>query len=131
MGHKVLPQALAKAPTPSRSNAEGLTRKKRASREMLTRRVAGDHPVAPTRSESAPLGSENQAAGDVLKAELSAAFGCKTAEVAFNLLEQVMALEHPTTTMEPARVDTMRMNRGIAMLGELQPVTATEAMLAA
>ena len=41
-----------------------------------------------------------------------------------------MALDHPTTTMEPERINTMRMN-AIAMLGELQPATATEAMLAA
>ena len=61
---------------------------------------------------------------------LSAALGCKTSETALALLGQVMALEHATTTMEPERIDTMRMN-AIAMLGELQPATATEAMLAA
>jgi hypothetical protein len=61
---------------------------------------------------------------------LSAALGCKTSETALALLGQVMALEHPTTTMEPERINTIRMN-AIAVLAELQPATATEAMLAA
>ena len=87
--------------------------------------------LVPASSASAiTRGSDHQAAGDTFKGMLSAAFGCKTSETALALLGQVMALEHPTTTMEPERINTMRMN-AIAMLAELQPTTATEAMLAA
>jgi hypothetical protein len=46
------------------------------------------------------------------------------------LLAQVLALDHPTTKVEPDRINTMRMT-AVAMLGEFQPATATEAMLAA
>ena len=74
--------------------------------------------------------SRDQAAGDKFKLALSATFGCKTSETAMALLAQIMALDHPTTETEPERINTVRMN-AIAMLGELQPTTATEALLAA
>jgi hypothetical protein len=93
--------------------------------------IDGENPLAPASSASAiRRSSANQSAGDTFKVALSAAFGCKTSETALALLGQVMALEHATTTMEPERIDTMRMN-AMAMLAELQPATATEAMLAA
>ena len=102
-----------------------------ASRHLLTHRGDCDNRLTPASSASAiTRGSDHQAAVDTFKGMLTAALGCKTSETALALLEQVMALDHPTTTMEPERINTMRMN-AIAMLGELQPATATEAMLAA
>ena len=61
---------------------------------------------------------------------MSAALGCKTSETALALIDQIVKLEHPTTTMDPARINTLQMS-AIAALGELQPATATEALLAA
>ncbi len=129
MRRNVLPQA--KAPVPSKANPGVLTLKEGASRDLLTRRGDGDNRLVPASSESAiTRSSDQQAAGDVFKSMLSTALGTKTSEVALSLLEQVIQLEHPTTTMEPARINTIRMN-AMAMLLEMQTTTATEAMLAA
>lgn len=126
---KVLPQAPAKASIPSRANSGVVTLKEGASWDLLTRRGAGDNRLLPASSESVPTPSaENQAAVVVFKAKLAGAFGCKTSETALVLLEQIMALEHPTTTMEPERTDTLL--NAIALVAELQPATATEALLA-
>ena len=131
MRHKVLPQVPANAPIPSDANPGVVTLKDGASCDQLTRRVDGDNRLVPASSASAITRSpDHQAAGDRFKSGLSAAFGCKTSETALALLGQVMALDHPTTKMEPERINTIRMN-AIAMLGEMQPTTATEAMLAA
>lgn len=131
MRHKVLRQALAQAPTSPRADPGLVTLKEGPSRDLLTRRRAGDNRLVPTGSECATTPSAgNQAAGDVFKAKLADSFGCRTSETALALLEQIVALEHPTTTMEPARVNTLWTN-AIAMLAELQPATATEALLAA
>ena len=131
MRSEVLPQVPAKTPTPLKANPGALTLKDGASRDQLTRRMDGDNRLVPASSASAiTRSSDHQAAGDTFKGMLSAALGCKTSETALALLGQVMALEHPTTTMKPERINTMRMN-AIAMLAELQPATATEAMLAA
>lgn len=119
--------ASSKAPIPSKANPGVVTLKDGASRDQLTRCVDGDNRLSS--ASAITLGSASQTAGDAFKAKLSAALGCKTSETALALLEQVMALEHPTTTMDPARINTIWMN-AIAMLAELQPTTATEAMLA-
>ena len=85
----------------------------------------------PPSSASAITGSSApQSAFDAFKRELSAALGCKTSEVALSLLGQVIALEHPTTTMEPERINTIRMN-AIALLCELRPTAPIEGLLAA
>ena len=130
MRYKPLPQP-ANGPISSKANPGVPTLNDGASRHLLRHRGDGDNRLTPASSASAiTRDSDHQAAGDTFKGMLSAAFGCKTSETALALLGQVMALDHPTTTMEPERINTMRMN-AIAMLGELQPATATEAMLAA
>lgn len=50
--------------------------------------------------------------------------------MAFALLDQIIAIEHPTETMDSERINSLQM-KAIATLAELQPATATEAMLAA
>jgi hypothetical protein len=129
--HKVPPQVTANAPNPSNAKPGVVTLKDGASRDGLARRGDGANRLVPASSASAMTrGADHQTAHDTFKSKLSDALGCKTSETALALLEQVMALEHPTTTMDPARVNTIWMN-AIAMLTELQPATATEAMLAA
>ena len=131
MRRRVLPDAAAKRPRASKGRPRVLALQNDASREMLTRDGRGANQLVPANSASAiTRSSDHQAAGDTFKDMLSGALGCKTSETALALLGQVMALEHPTTTMEPERINTIRMN-AIAVLGELQPATATEAMLAA
>lgn len=119
MRHKVLPQVPAKELNPSKANPGVVTS------------GDGDNRLVPASSASAiTRSSDRQAAGDVFKAKLSAALGCKTSETALALIDQIVKLDHPTTTMDPARLNTLQMN-AIAMLAELQPTTATEALLAA
>jgi len=62
-----------------------------------------------------------------------AALGCKTPEVASAMLEQLIALERPCrdpTALPTAQLDSALMT-ATATLAELQPATATEALLAA
>ena len=121
----------ARALTVSTANPGVVALKDGAARDLPTHRGDRDKALAPVGSACATTsGSEHQTAGDRFKSGLSVAFGCKTSETALALLGQVMALDHPTTKMEPERINTMRMN-AIAVLGELQPTSATEAMLAA
>ena len=113
---KLLPQVPAKTPTPSKANPGAVTLKEGASRDLPTRHGDGDNGLVPASSASAiARGSDHQAASDTFKGMLNAALGCKTSETALALLGQVMALEHPTTKMEPERINTIRMN-AIAML---------------
>jgi hypothetical protein len=61
----------------------------------------------------------------------NAALGCKTSSVALALLAQMVRLEHQNPeTMSEAQVDTA-LTQATALLAELHPTTATEAMLAA
>jgi hypothetical protein len=62
--------------------------------------------------------------------DMNAALGCKTSEVALALLAQVVSLEHATfTAADEATVDRL-LASATASLAELDPKTATEAMLA-
>lgn len=57
------------------------------------------------------------------------AIGCKTSEVALTLLAQLVSLEHPTgTAADPQMESTVA--KAMATLAELEPTTATEALLA-
>ena len=97
---------------------------------MLTRqRRDANRSVLATSAYATTHDSDHQAASDRFKGMLSAALGCKTSETALALLGQVIALDHPTTKTEPEHINTIRMS-AIAVLAELQPTTATEAMLA-
>ena len=62
--------------------------------------------------------------------QLNAEVGCKTSEVALALLAQIVSLENPPAAASQERVDTLIAN-AMAMLAELQPTNATEALLAA
>jgi hypothetical protein len=62
--------------------------------------------------------------------DMNAALGCKTSDVALALLAQIVGLEHASlTTAEDATVDRL-LASATASLAELEPKTATEAMLA-
>jgi hypothetical protein len=77
------------------------------------------------------LGTGEDSTPPSVEDQCNAAMGCKTSEVALTLLAQVVQLEHPDlATLPEAQVDTLLTN-ATAMLAELQPATATEAMLAA
>ncbi len=119
MRHKVLPPVPAETPNSSKADPGVVT-----CGDADNRLVPTSSPSAITRS------ADHQAAGDVFKEKLSAALGCKTSETALALIDQIVKLEHPATTMDPARINALQMS-AIAALGELQPCTATEAMLAA
>lgn len=58
------------------------------------------------------------------------ALGCKTSEVALTLLCQVVRLENPDRSASEEKIHALLMN-ATAMLAELEPKTATEALLAA
>lgn len=60
----------------------------------------------------------------------NAALGCKTSEVAMALLVQVVGIERPAPNASEEVVDHALMS-ATAMVAELEPATATEAMLAA
>ena len=60
-----------------------------------------------------------------------AALGCKTTELALGLLRQIVLVLDPTDTAPKDAETTDRvLARATALIGELQPTTATEALLA-
>lgn len=61
---------------------------------------------------------------------LNSAIGCRTSAVANTLLAQVVTLEHGTEDIPSAKA-TELLTKATAMLAELRPTNATEAMLAA
>ncbi len=73
--------------------------------------------------------SFNGAEVAAVKERLSAAIGCKTPEVAFALLDDILRLDRGAAAAEPKRANELLMN-ALAMLVELRPTTATEALLA-
>lgn len=73
--------------------------------------------------------STNDGRGDVLTAKLTKAYGCKTIETALCLVNQIAALDHPSMSMDPGRLAELRVT-AMAQVGELQPASAIEAMLA-
>lgn len=131
MKRKVMPPAPVKPPSIARAKPRVTTRGRANSPHPLAPIGAGDHRVQPARSDAAGTrGAGEPAAVVSFKAKLGAALGCKTSEMAFALLDQVIEIEHPTKTMDPERINTLQM-KAIATLAELEPATATEAMLAA
>jgi hypothetical protein len=60
----------------------------------------------------------------------NAMLGCKTSEVASALLAQVVKLEHPAASYSEEHMHTLLV-QAAAMLAELEPQTATQALLAA
>ena len=76
-------------------------------------------------------GPHDQATVESLIDQSNTALGCKTSEVALHLLSQIVELEHVNMeTASDQKVETLLL-RATAMLAELQPKTATEALLAA
>jgi hypothetical protein len=126
MRHKVVRQP-AKAATWSEANQDqAASMGGRVSRDLLSRH---EMPLAASRSTGTPSSAEDQAAVLAFKERLSTAIGCKTSEVAFALLGDILRLDCPSTTADPKRTNELLMN-ALAMLVELQPTTATEAILA-
>ena len=111
-----VPGAVAQAPTLSGATPNVVPAAEGASGEVLARRHADGVPAS---SAIAPR-SDNQTPGDMFKAKLSAALGCKTSETALALLEQIVALEHTTT--QPERATAVLMT-AMAQVVELQPCT--------
>jgi len=62
---------------------------------------------------------------------MNAAVGCKTSEVRSAILAQVVMIQHPDLADVPSDDRIGAYLRAMAMLGELQPRTATESLLAA
>lgn len=123
-----VPQIGASAQSPD----EGQVTMKKSKAEDLLQRL-GAHPgssalLPPASDGDAPAVSSELATST--EGRWNAALGCKTSEVALAILAQVTALEHPKHTDSDERVDKSLMN-ATAMLAELQPTTATEALLAA
>jgi hypothetical protein len=75
--------------------------------------------------------ADSQAGPASVEDQHNAVLGCRTTEVALHLMSQIIGLDHPQheETMSSTQVDTM-FKKATAMLAELQPTTATEAMLA-
>jgi hypothetical protein len=82
--------------------------------------LAGDSVAAP---DVAPTATAEE--------HLNAAVGCKTNQVALALLAQIMQLEHENLPAASEEQLDKGMLSATAMLAELQPTNATEAMLAA
>lgn len=73
------------------------------------------------------------ATGASVEAHLNAVLGCKTTEMALGVLAQVVDIEDPNRAQimgSQEQVDRI-MSKAIASLAELEPATATEALLAA
>lgn len=122
------------APT---SELRVLSIKKTSSLDLLRRLGDGAASLLPSGPESpaaltaGALNTDDQATTPSVEDRLNASLGCKTSEVALAILAQVVGLEHPNaSTVSDDRIDTLLMN-ATAMLAELQPTTATQALLAA
>lgn len=120
---------------PTASPATGgtvVTLKRNSTRDLLKRLGHGAPRLLPPGPEGAPgLSAGESPPAPSVEDQLNAAIGCKTSEVALVLLGQVVSLEHQITAdTSEERIDTLLQN-ATAMLAELQPATATEALLAA
>jgi hypothetical protein len=61
---------------------------------------------------------------------MNSAIGCRTSEVALHLIAQLAPLRGPTGDRSEAQVDDL-LRKVTALMGELEPETAAEALLAA
>ncbi len=96
--------------------------KQKVAANVLRRVAASQLPAVCAAADEAPART--------VEDDMNAALGCKTSEVALALLAQVVSLEHASlTTADEATVDRL-LASATASLAELEPRTATEAMLA-
>lgn len=131
MKRKVMSRAPVRTPRTSRANLTVTTRRRANSPHPRALIEADDHRLQPASSGAAGIRDAGEPKPFVsFKAKLGAALGCKTFEMAFALLDQIIEIEHPNKTMEQECMNTLQM-KAIATLAELEPATATEAMLAA
>jgi hypothetical protein len=97
--------------------------------DLLRRLDAGTRRDVPSRAPTVP--GAPPALTSSVEARWNAALGCKTSEVALKLLAQVVALEHSDPqSLTDDQVHAALM-QAMAMVVELEPETATQAMLAA
>jgi len=116
-------------PAATEPRAYGL---KKASMSDLLRRLGRDAPRQLTdggEGTNALISTDPPGALSV-EDRSNAALGCKTSEVAFAILAQVVMFEHLNAETSDDRIDTL-MTTATAMLAELEPTNATEALLAA
>jgi hypothetical protein len=101
--------------------------KSSVAEDLLRRLDAGTGRHVPSRALAVP--GAPPAPTSSVEDRWNAALGCKTSEVALKLLAQLVALEHHD---KPAgnQAETALM-QATAMVAELEPETATQAMLAA
>lgn len=112
-------------PTPASSQGADALTVTRGKSDLLRRLGLEAQPTAVVRP--APDGD----AAAVVDDRWNAAVGCKTNEVALQVLAQVVGLTRQNIdTASDDQVNTLLI-RATAMLAELQPTTATEALLAA
>jgi hypothetical protein len=116
------------APTPTRSV---LAVKEKRLPDVLRRlhATSGDACVALTASSvDRPLAAPTS----TVDTQLNETLGCKTSELVNRLLAQIILLDHPTGSegLSAEQLDR-QLVEATAVLGELKPATATEALLAA
>jgi hypothetical protein len=106
------------SPSPAAPPTRQVVIRASAARDLLARLEAADPAPCPETST---------------EARWNAAVGCKTSEVASALLAQLIQLEHPRSdpTAIPAALLDAALMTATATLAELQPASATEALLAA
>ena len=112
------PHPVARADVPATPRVRQVVIRASAARDLLARLEASDPAPGPEAST---------------EARWNAAVGCKTSDVASALLAQLIQLEQPhadPTAIPAAQLDAALMT-ATATLAELQPTTATEALLAA
>jgi hypothetical protein len=117
------------AGTPSDGRQSVVLRKSVAERllERLERPVAAIRQLPPAPDDPRPASLNAVSTSE----RFNIAMGCRTDEVALALLAQLVELEHENMrTCSDERVDDL-MLKATAMLAELEPKTATEAMLCA
>jgi hypothetical protein len=111
-----------------RSPMNALSIRRTPVREVLSRLEGGGARLLSSGSDAPSVASTNI---PTVEDRLNAEIGCKTSEVALALLAQVLALENEDLdTASESRIDALVM-QATAMLAELEPTTAAEAMLAA
>lgn len=132
MRRKTSPTTPVVPTAPPATGGMVVTLRRNSTRDLLRRLGHGVPRLLPPGPEGAPvLGTGESPPAPSVKDQLNTAIGCKTSEVALTLLSQVVKLEHLVTkTTSEEHIDTLLQNAS-AMLAELQPTRATEALLAA
>jgi hypothetical protein len=123
-------RTIAAVPEAEPRPARAITINRRQALDLLKRLEPQPTPLQLSAVSDVPAGVSGAPRADASpEARWNRAVGCKTSDVALTLLAQLVSLEHPAGDMPDAQVDAT-MVKAQAMLAELEPTTATEALLA-